>query len=36
VVCHHETDEKSDKYESTKYAATLTVFVPEKCLCCDD
>jgi uncharacterized GH25 family protein len=36
VVSHHETDEKSDKYEATKYAATLTVFVPEKCLCCDD
>ena len=36
IVCHHTTDEKSDKYESTKYAATLTVFVPEKCLCCDD
>lgn len=36
VVCHHTTDEKSDTYDSTKYAATLTVFVPEKCLCCDD
>ncbi len=36
VVCHHETDEKGDKYEATKYAATLTVLVPEKCLCCDD
>jgi uncharacterized GH25 family protein len=36
VVCHHETAEKGDKYEATKYAATLTVFVPEKCLCCDE
>ena len=36
VVCHHDTDEKGDKYEATKYAATMTVFVPEKCLCCDE
>lgn len=36
VVAHRETDEKGDKYESTKYAATLTVFVPEKCPCCAD
>jgi uncharacterized GH25 family protein len=36
VVAHHEIAEKSDKYDATKYAATLTVLVPEKCLCCDD
>lgn len=36
VVAHHETDEKGEKYEATKYAATLVVFVPEKCPCCDE
>ncbi|VTR92601.1 Uncharacterized protein OS=Blastopirellula marina DSM 3645 GN=DSM3645_18426 PE=4 SV=1: DUF4198 [Gemmata massiliana] len=36
VVAHHETDEKGDKYEATKFAATLTVFVPDKCPCCDE
>ena len=34
VVAHHETGEKGDKYEATRYAATLTVFVPEHCPCC--
>lgn len=36
VVAHHTTNEKSEKYEETKYSATLTVFVPEKCPCCGD
>jgi uncharacterized GH25 family protein len=36
VVAHHETSQRSEMYEATKYAATLTVFVPEKCPCCDD
>ncbi len=36
VVAHHVTDEKGEKYEATKYAATMTVFVPDKCPCCDE
>jgi uncharacterized GH25 family protein len=35
VVVHHATGEKSEKYDSTKYTATLVVFVPEKCPCCE-
>jgi uncharacterized GH25 family protein len=35
VVAHHlEPDEAGEGYESTKYSATLTVFVPEVCPCC--
>ena len=30
VVAHHDTDEKSDKYEATKYAATMTVLSSRK------
>ncbi|MDA0833830.1 MAG: DUF4198 domain-containing protein [Planctomycetota bacterium] len=36
VVVHHKTDEKGDDYESTSYAATLTVFVPDVCPCCGE
>lgn len=36
VVAHYPRDEKGDRYESALYTATLTVFVPEKCPCCDD
>ena len=36
VVAHHDTDEKSEKYEGTRYAATLSVLVPQKCPCCDE
>jgi uncharacterized GH25 family protein len=36
VVAHVRRDEKGEGYESAVYAATLTVFVPEKCPCCDD
>ena len=36
VVAHHATDERGEKHESTKYAATLTVLVPQKCPCCDE
>ena len=35
VVAHHDTDESGDGYEATKYSATLTVFVPEVCPCCE-
>ncbi len=36
VVAHHAEDgEKGAGYESTKYSATLTVFVPETCPCCE-
>ena len=36
VVVHHQTDEKGTGYESTSYAATLTVLVPEICPCCGE
>ena len=37
VVVHHvEPTEGGDKYESTKYSATLTVFVPQVCPCCGE
>jgi uncharacterized GH25 family protein len=37
VVAHHkEPDESGENYESTKYSATLTVFVPEICPCCGE
>lgn len=36
VVVHHETDEKGHGYESSKYTATLTVFVPDVCPCCGE
>ncbi len=35
VAVHHTTDEAGDGYEQTAYAATLTVFVPEMCPCCE-
>ena len=36
IVAHHSTGETGEKYEGTNYTATLTVFVPEKCTCCDN
>ena len=36
VVVHHATDEKGEGYDSTKYSATLTVFVPDVCPCCGE
>ena len=36
VAAHHGTDEKGEKFDATKYTATLVVFVPEKCPCCGD
>lgn len=36
VVVHHETDESGKDYESSKYTATLTVFVPDVCPCCGE
>lgn len=37
IVAHHtEPDEAGEGYSSTKYAATLTVFVPEICPCCGE
>lgn len=36
AVTHHvEENEKGDGYDRTAYAATLTVFVPEICPCCE-
>ena len=35
IVAHHRAqNESGENYESTKYSATLTVFVPEICPCC--
>jgi hypothetical protein len=36
VVAHHKTDELGDGYEATQYTATMVVFVPELCPCCDE
>jgi hypothetical protein len=36
VVAHHLTAESGAGYGGTKYAATLTVLVPDKCPCCDE
>ncbi|WP_417398291.1 DUF4198 domain-containing protein [Gimesia chilikensis] len=37
VVVHHTAaDEKTEQYEQTAYAATLTVLVPELCPCCGE
>ncbi len=35
VVHHEEPEEKGPDYDGTKYSATLTVFVPEVCPCCE-
>ena len=36
VVAHHvEPEEKGNGYNQTKYAATMTVFVPQVCPCCE-
>jgi uncharacterized GH25 family protein len=34
VVAHHQLPRTGQNYESTKYSATFTVFVPEICPCC--
>jgi len=36
AAAHHETDEKGDGYTSTKYGATVSVWVPALCACCGD
>jgi uncharacterized GH25 family protein len=37
VVAHHqEPNESGEQFESTKYSATLTIFVPEVCPCCSE
>ncbi|MCU0878106.1 MAG: DUF4198 domain-containing protein [Pirellulaceae bacterium] len=37
IVAHHlSPDETGADYESTKYTATLTVYVPEVCPCCGE
>jgi hypothetical protein len=37
VVVHHDRpDEKGNGYDSTRYAATLVVFVPQVCPCCGE
>ncbi|HVL12753.1 MAG TPA: DUF4198 domain-containing protein, partial [Gemmata sp.] len=35
VVAHYPRDEKGKDYDSALYAATLSVYVPEKCPCCE-
>ena len=34
VVAHHATKESGKGFDSTKYSATMTVFVPQICPCC--
>jgi len=37
IVAHHEEpDEAGEGYTSTKYSATMTVFVPQVCPCCGE
>ena len=37
IVAHHESpDEKGEGYTSTKYSATLAVYVPAICPCCGE
>jgi uncharacterized GH25 family protein len=35
VVHHREPEQKGEGYDGTSYSATLTVFVPELCPCCE-
>jgi uncharacterized GH25 family protein len=35
IVAHYPRDENGKDYDSALYTATLTVFVPEKCTCCE-
>lgn len=35
VVARYPREEKGEGYESSLYTATITVFVPEKCPCCE-
>jgi uncharacterized GH25 family protein len=34
-VSHVVLNEKGDGYDATKYTATLTLFVPDLCMCCE-
>lgn len=34
IVAHHETQEKGEGYDQTKYSATLTLRIPAICPCC--
>lgn len=36
IVAHREEKEAGKGYDTIKYAATLAVFVPQLCPCCDD
>jgi len=36
VVHHREPDASGEGFESTAYSATLTIFVPEVCPCCQE
>jgi uncharacterized GH25 family protein len=37
VAVHHDRpDENGEGYQSTRYAATLVVFVPQVCPCCGE
>jgi uncharacterized GH25 family protein len=36
VVAHREADEAGEGYRSTKYSATLCVYVPQICPCCGE
>jgi uncharacterized GH25 family protein len=37
VAAHvHEPEEKGENFDNTKYCATLVVYVPQMCPCCDE
>jgi uncharacterized GH25 family protein len=36
IVAHHEDTDKGNGYDSTKYSATISVFVPAICPCCGE
>ncbi|RYG87172.1 DUF4198 domain-containing protein, partial [bacterium] len=36
AVAHHATDEKGEGYTSTKYGATVSLWVPATCACCGE
>lgn len=36
VVAHHQDDGKGEGYDSTKYSATLGIYVPAICPCCGE
>jgi hypothetical protein len=36
IAAHHQTDEKGEGHDGTKYSATMTVSAPAICPCCGE